>query len=73
MSFTRERPKLTNRYKNDPQIVAMTSLVSAYQARDVKEAEKILKGERCRPLVDGTDFLSQQGHDHCRPIHSLFH
>lgn len=33
------------RYKNDPQIVAMTSLVTAYQERDVKAAEKILKGE----------------------------
>jgi COP9 signalosome complex subunit 2 len=32
------------RYKNDPQIIAMTSLVSAYQTRDVQEAERILKG-----------------------------
>lgn len=32
-------------YKNDPQIIAMTSLVSAYQMRDVQQAEKILKGE----------------------------
>lgn len=32
-------------YKNDPQIIAMTSLVSAYQRRDVQEAERILKGE----------------------------
>lgn len=31
------------RYKQDPQIVAMTNLVSAYQRRDVYEAEKILK------------------------------
>jgi len=38
------RQKLTSRYKNDPQIVAMTGLVSAYQNRDVQEAEKILKG-----------------------------
>jgi len=32
------------RYKNDPQITAMTSLVSAYQMRDVQMAERILKG-----------------------------
>lgn len=35
----------TKPYKNDPQIIAMTSLVSAYQMRDVQQAEKILKGE----------------------------
>jgi len=33
------------RYKNDPQIVAMTNLVAAYQRREVHEAEKILRGE----------------------------
>jgi COP9 signalosome complex subunit 2 len=38
-------PQLKGRYKNDPQIVAMTGLVSAYQNRDVQEAEKILKGQ----------------------------
>lgn len=31
------------RYKNDPQITAMTDLVDAYQRREVHEAEKILK------------------------------
>lgn len=39
------RGKLTSRYKNDPQIVAMTNLVAAYQDRNVQEAEKILRGE----------------------------
>ena len=34
-----------DRYKNDPEIQAMTSLVDAYQHRDVHEAEKILKSE----------------------------
>ena len=32
------------RYKNDPQIKAMTDLVDAYQRREVHSAEKILKG-----------------------------
>jgi COP9 signalosome complex subunit 2 len=36
---------LISRYKNDPQIVAMTNLVAAYQDRNVQEAEKILRGE----------------------------
>lgn len=39
------RIALTVRYKNDQQIMAMTSLVAAYQDRDVKQAERILKGE----------------------------
>jgi len=33
-----------HRYKNDPQIKAMTDLVDAYQRREVHSAEKILKG-----------------------------
>ncbi|KAK4705365.1 COP9 signalosome complex subunit 2, partial [Phenoliferia sp. Uapishka_3] len=36
----------TKPYKNDREIVAMTNLVSAYQRRDVHEAEKILRGAR---------------------------
>ncbi|CAD6574711.1 MAG: hypothetical protein TREMPRED_001210 [Tremellales sp. Tagirdzhanova-0007] len=36
----------TKPYKNDPQITAMTSLVSAYQMRDVQLAERILKANR---------------------------
>lgn len=32
------------RYKNDPQIKAMTDLVDAYQRREVHSAEKILRG-----------------------------
>lgn len=39
---------LMGRYKNDPQITAMTDLVSAYQTRDVVLAERILKGESAR-------------------------
>ncbi|KAH8551452.1 PCI domain-containing protein [Umbelopsis sp. PMI_123] len=33
----------TKPYKNDPQIVAMTNLVSAYQKKEIREFEKILK------------------------------
>lgn len=34
----------TKPYKNDPQIIAMTDLVDAYQRREVHAAEKILRG-----------------------------
>jgi COP9 signalosome complex subunit 2 len=34
----------TKPYKNDPQIVAMTNLVNAYQRKEIKEVEKILRG-----------------------------
>jgi hypothetical protein len=37
--------KAPARYKNDPQIKAMTDLVDAYQRREVHTAEKILKGK----------------------------
>ncbi len=33
-------------YKNDPEILAMTNLVSAYQNNDINEFEKILKQNR---------------------------
>ncbi|KAL7423214.1 hypothetical protein Q5752_002514 [Cryptotrichosporon argae] len=42
----------TKPYKNDPQIIAMTSLVSAYQARDVQQAEKILKANQATITAD---------------------
>lgn len=41
----------TKPYKNDPEIVAMTNLVSAYQRREVHEAEKILR-ENQRTIMD---------------------
>ncbi|WRT67670.1 uncharacterized protein IL334_004642 [Kwoniella shivajii] len=46
----------TKPYKNDPQIIAMTSLVTAYQRRDVKEAEKILKANRA--TITGDPFIN---------------
>ncbi|KAI8911776.1 PCI domain-containing protein [Gorgonomyces haynaldii] len=36
----------TKPYKNDPQIVAMTDLVNAFQRKDVNDFEKILKNNR---------------------------
>jgi COP9 signalosome complex subunit 2 len=33
------------RYRNHPEIAAMTGLVAAYERRDVHEAEQILKSE----------------------------
>lgn len=41
----------TKPYKNDPEIVAMTNLVSAYQRREVHEAEMILR-ENKRTIMD---------------------
>lgn len=31
------------RYKNDPEILAMTNLIAAYQRNEILEFEKILK------------------------------
>lgn len=51
-----------DRYKNDPEIMAMTNLVSAYQRRDVHEAEKILRGTylpiRLFPILSHSDVIS---------------
>jgi COP9 signalosome complex subunit 2 len=40
------------RYKNDRQIQAMTALVSAYQRREVHEAEKIIRENRATIMDD---------------------
>lgn len=42
----------TKPYKNDPEIVAMTNLVAAYQRREVHEAEKILRENKRTILED---------------------
>ena len=39
-------------YKNDPEILAMTNLVSAYQNNDINEFEKILKQNRSNIMGD---------------------
>ena len=41
LEFRQSKP-----YKNDPQILAMTNLVSAYQANDLREFERILRTNR---------------------------
>lgn len=38
-------------YKNDPEILAMTNLVSAYQNNDISDFEKILK-HNARTIMD---------------------
>ncbi|KAJ3558997.1 hypothetical protein NM688_g605 [Phlebia brevispora] len=50
----------TKPYKNDPQIMAMTDLVDAYQRRDVHSAEKILKDNR-RTIMDDSFIRSYIG------------
>ncbi|RIB09833.1 PCI domain-containing protein [Gigaspora rosea] len=42
----------TKPYKNDPQIVAMTNLVSAYQRKEIREFEKILRDNRATIMDD---------------------
>ncbi|ORX63605.1 PCI-domain-containing protein [Basidiobolus meristosporus CBS 931.73] len=42
----------TKPYKNDPQIVAMTNLVSAYQHKEIHEFEKILRENRSTIMDD---------------------
>lgn len=42
----------TKPYKNDPQIVAMTDLVGAYQRREVHEAERILANNHATIMDD---------------------
>lgn len=39
-------------YKNDPEILAMTNLVQAYQNDDIKEFETILKNHRKNIMDD---------------------
>ena len=64
-------------YKNDPEILAMTNLVSSYQNNDINEFETILKKHRknimddpfIREHIEGKDFLSF----FIRPIYSLDH
>lgn len=42
----------TKPYKNDPQIIAMTDLVDAYQRREVHAAEKILRDNQQTIMAD---------------------
>lgn len=55
----------------------MTNLVSAYQRRDVHEAEKILRGALSPLLRNRSQRLTtrrrQPRHDHGRPLHPRLH
>jgi len=53
-------------YKNDPEILAMTNLVSAYQNNDIAEFEKILKNNR-RTIMDDP-FIKEHIEDLLRNI-----
>ncbi|XP_065059674.1 COP9 signalosome complex subunit 2-like [Rhopilema esculentum] len=53
-------------YKNDPEILAMTNLVSAYQNNDITEFEKILKTNR-KNIMDDT-FIREHLEDLLRNI-----
>jgi COP9 signalosome complex subunit 2 len=41
-----------NSYKNDPEIVAMTALVSAYMRGEISEFEKILRDNKASIMDD---------------------
>jgi len=53
-------------YKNDPEILAMTNLVSAYQNDDISEFEKILKQNRKNIMED--PFIREHIEDLLRNI-----
>ncbi|CAH1796151.1 unnamed protein product [Owenia fusiformis] len=53
-------------YKNDPEILAMTNLVSAYQNNDINEFEKILKTNRKNIMED--PFIREHIEDLLRNI-----
>ena len=36
-------------YKQDPEVLAMTNLVAAYQENNIKRFERILKTNKCAP------------------------
>ena len=51
------------RYKNSPEIVAMTNLVGAYQRRDIHDAQKILRGaslHACLPPIERDDAAQRR-------------
>ena len=53
-------------YKQDPEIVAMTNMVSAYQRRDIREFEKILRNNKQQ--VMGDEFIRNYVEDLLRNI-----
>lgn len=67
-------------YKNDPEILAMTNLVQAYQNDDIKEFETILKNHRknimddpfIREHIEGNQYYSINIHVFFLSLHTLF-
>ena len=55
-------------YKNNPEILAITNLVSAYQNHDIKDFEKILKQNR-ETIMDDL-FIHEQVEDLLKNIHT---
>lgn len=53
-------------YKNDPEILAMTNLVSAYQNNDINEFERILRTHRVNIMDD--PFIKEHIEDLLRNI-----
>lgn len=47
----------TKPYREDPNIIAMTSLVDAYQRRDIQEAERIVEENHATLTED--EFISE--------------
>lgn len=56
----------TKPYKSDPQIVALTSLMTAYQLHDIAEFEKILRAHRAEIMADA--FIREHIEDLLRNI-----
>ena len=48
---------ISKRYKNDPEILAMTNLVAAYQRNEIIEFEKILKVNKLKHLSSCYTFI----------------
>ena len=53
-------------YKSDPEVTAMTDLVAAYQANNIKEFEKILRTNK-RTILDDS-FIKNYVEDLLRKI-----
>jgi COP9 signalosome complex subunit 2 len=49
----------TKPYKNDPQILAMTNLVSAFQRKEIYEFERILKEDEKQMAIMGDPFIKR--------------
>jgi hypothetical protein len=59
-------PQEARPYKADPEVVAMTDLVAAYQANDIRAFEKVLQARAANIMGDG--FIRQYVEDLLRNI-----